>query len=228
MVLRDNKKERANVIKLDSENEKFRKEFLFKMYDQMFNDINTHILVIWQSIGVLVGSISIFALVEKQVLPIDYAISIVIILIGWSFSHIYDSAYWYNRNLVIIANIERQFLSKDDLHNIHYYFGKHRKPNKMIQHLRIQWWLGIFMGIVFLIYHFISRIYRRKLFELLKSEPAVFLPYIILICVFIFVMATRKNRKKSYKEFLENSPGKKIDVDGIEFGIGHPIDTNNK
>jgi hypothetical protein len=35
-------------------------------------------------------------------------------------------SYWYNRNLVIIANIERQFLGRKE---IHYYFGKHRKKS---------------------------------------------------------------------------------------------------
>src|SRR5579859_5541016 len=101
-----------------------RKEFLTKMYDQMFNDINTHILVIWQSVGVLIGSFAVFALSEKGIIPIDLAISLVIILASWLMAHLYDASYWYNRNLVIIANIERQFLQKDDLRQIHYYFGK--------------------------------------------------------------------------------------------------------
>jgi hypothetical protein len=34
-----------------------RPEFLIEMYKQMLNDINTHILVVWQSVGVLVGSV---------------------------------------------------------------------------------------------------------------------------------------------------------------------------
>ena len=42
-----------------------RKEFLLKMYDQMFNDINTHILVVWQSVGVVVGAFAVFALARK-------------------------------------------------------------------------------------------------------------------------------------------------------------------
>ena len=46
-----------------------RKEFLLKMYDQMFNDINTHILVVWQSVGVVVGAFAVFALVEKNIIP---------------------------------------------------------------------------------------------------------------------------------------------------------------
>ena len=40
--------------------EQNRKEFLLHMYDQMFNDINRHIMVIWQSVGVLVAAFATF------------------------------------------------------------------------------------------------------------------------------------------------------------------------
>jgi hypothetical protein len=58
------------------EREKARQQLLLKMYDQMFNDINRHILVVWQSIGVLVGAITILVLVQKQVVPLDIAVSL--------------------------------------------------------------------------------------------------------------------------------------------------------
>ena len=120
-----------------------RDEFLVEMYRQMFNDINRHIMVVWQSVGVVVGAFAIFALVEKNIISVDIATSIIILLCGWLFAHLVDSGYWYNRNLAIIANVERQFLNKSDLRDIHYYFGKHRPNNKMITHLRIQQALGV-------------------------------------------------------------------------------------
>src|SRR5690348_12295057 len=89
---------------------KNREEFLMRVYDQMFNDIDTHILVVWQSVGVLVGAFAIFALTEKQVITLDVAASLIILIAAWLIGHLYDASYWYNRNLVIIANIERQFL----------------------------------------------------------------------------------------------------------------------
>ena len=82
-----------------------RKEFLLKMYDQMFNDINTHILVVWQSVGVVVGAFAVFALVEKNIIPMDYACTLMVTLCAWLFANLYDAPYWYNRNLVIIAPI---------------------------------------------------------------------------------------------------------------------------
>ncbi len=133
-----------------------RQEFLFRMYDQMFNDINRHINIIWQPITVLVGSSGLLTIGVKAIIPIDIAISLIIILVGWLIANIYDSAYWYNRNLVIIANIERQFLRREDLKQIHYYFGEHRKKNSMLTHMRIQWCLGIFIGLVIILYHFFT------------------------------------------------------------------------
>jgi hypothetical protein len=56
-------------------------------------------------------------------------------------------SYWYNRNLVIIANIERQFLGRKE---IHYYFGKHRKKSAMITHLKIQYARGLGIATLFI------------------------------------------------------------------------------
>ena len=105
---------------------KRRSDFLIAMYAQLMNDINRHIVVVWQSVGVLFGAFAVFALVEKKVISLDIAASLIVILCAWVIAHVYDAGYWYNRNLVIIANIERQFLRRSDLHDIHYYFGEQK------------------------------------------------------------------------------------------------------
>src|SRR5690348_7244971 len=64
-----------------------RRELLLHMYDQMFNDIDRHILVVWQSIGVLIGAFAVFALTEKQIITIDIATSLVLLLCGWLIAH---------------------------------------------------------------------------------------------------------------------------------------------
>ena len=103
-----------------------RDEFLLAMYNQLLNDINRHIMVVWQSVGVLVGAFAILALVEKNLISLDLAVAIVVLLCGWLCAHLIDAGYWYNRNLVMIANIERQFLLESDLRDIQSYFGAHR------------------------------------------------------------------------------------------------------
>ena len=199
-----------------------RQEFLLRMYDQMFNDINTHILVVWQSVGVVVGAFAVFALVQKNILPIDFACALMILLSAWLIAHIYDASYWYNRNLVIIANIERQFLKSEDLKNIHYYFGKHRQQAAMLTHLRIQYWLGLGIAILFLLYHFITRVIPGFGVPLRNVQAQRSIPYLVLTACIILLKELRKNRIASYREFLKNSPGISVDTTGIEYGVGHP------
>jgi len=205
-----------------------RKEFLMHMYDQMFNDINRHIMVIWQSIAVLIGAFALFSLVEKGIISVDLAVSFIIVIIFWLFAMIYDSSYWYNRNLVIIANIERQFLSQNDLKEIHYYFGKHRKSNSLLRHLMIQMLFGFMIGIVIIIYHISVRIiiaienYNMNKTIYMDDLLKMSLPYLLILIGVPFLYNFKKQREKAYEEFIKNSPGKKIDTTGIEYGVGHP------
>ncbi len=94
---------------------KARNDFLMKMYDQMYADINRNVLVVWQSVGSLIGALAVYALVEKDLISLDFATAFVVLLCGWSIAHLYEATYWYNRNLAIIANIEKQFLLKTGL-----------------------------------------------------------------------------------------------------------------
>ena len=203
-----------------------REELLLKMYDQMFNDINRHIMVVWQSIGVLVGSFAIFALVEKNIIPIDIAVAILLLLCSWLIAHLLDAAYWYNRNLVIIANIERQFLQKDDLRKIHYYFGKHRPNNRMIEHLRLQFALGIGLGAIVLLYHFFERVLPGLSAPWSNFDPMRSIPYILVFFSIIYLLLLKKRCIEKYNEFLSNSPGADVDTSGVDYGIGHGYKNN--
>jgi fumarate reductase subunit C len=198
-----------------------RDELLLKMYDQLFNDINRHITVIWQSVSVVVGAFAIFALAEKKVVTLDIATAIIVLLVNWLIAHLYDAAYWYNRNLTMIANIERQFLTKKDLKDIHYCFGKHRPANKMLTHLKIQYALGIGLGGTVLLFHFMIRVFPGFNSPISCFDPVRSLPYVLLFISIIYLFFLRRNRKESYKEFLKNSPGIDIDTKGIQYGVGH-------
>jgi hypothetical protein len=204
--------------------EDYRKEFLLRMYDQMFNDIDTHILVIWQSVGVVVGAFAVFALVEKNIIPMDYACSLMVMLSAWLIAHLYDASYWYNRNLVIIANIERQFLSGTDLKDIHYYFGKHRAKAAMLTHLKIQYGLGIGIALLFTSYHFVARVLPGIHEPVQNFEFPRSLPYLFILLSFFLLKWLRSNRIQSYNEFLSNSPGITIATIGVTYGVGHPTD----
>lgn len=198
-----------------------REEFLMKMYDQMFSDIDRRIEVTWQSATALVGGLAVVALAEKGVLPIDFGVAIVVLLVGWLLAILLDASYWYNRNLVIIANIERQFLQAADLRNVHYYFGAHRPKNRMITHLRIQSALGIALGSVILLYHFLSRILPGVLASESTWDFQRAVPYVLAVVVGVFLGRLTKRNRLAYEEFIANSPGIKVETGEVKYGVGH-------
>lgn len=201
-----------------------RKEFLTKVYDQMFNDIDRHHKIVWETMGLLIGAFAVLALAEKDIISIDIATGIIIILAAWVLTHVYDSNYWYNRNLVIIANIERQFLTKDDLNKIHYYFGKHRDTNAIQTSLRIQIYFCKAVIGLFIFYHFSKSIFpglqSERTLDNVRIEKAI--PYLCVVFGFFIVRWIKKRRENNYAEFLKNSPGLDIDTTGIDYGQGHP------
>ena len=205
-----------------------REKLLLQMYDQMFNDINTHIMVVWQSIGVLIGAFAIFALAEKQVVSVDLAAALIILIAGWQLAHLYDAGYWYNRNLVIIANIERQFLIPSDLGAVHYYFGKHRPNNSMITHLRIQFMLGSGVAVLVMLFHFLTRIRPGVGSSWSTLHLQSTLPYVTAAVMAAYLIGLRAHRNASYAEFIRNSPGKSVETKGIQYGVGHGFPSNSK
>jgi len=197
-----------------------REQFLIAMYNQLMNDINRHIIVVWQSVTTLIATFAAFSLVKEDVVPLYAAVSIVLATCIWLILHVYDASYWYNRNLVMIANIERQFLKNSDLKHIHYYFGKHRPVGSMISHLRIQRSLGVVVAGLVLVYHFYARIYPQicsfDTFEKLQLVPWG-------VGIFGAVLWYRASKKcdENYQEFLDNSPGIEVDTTKINYGPGH-------
>lgn len=202
--------------------QKARSDFLIAMYNQMMNDINRHIVVVWQSVSVLFGAFAIFALVEKQILSFDVAASLIVMLSTWVIAHVYDASYWYNRNLVIIANIERQFLRQTDLKEIHYYFGTHRRRNAMITHLELQRLLAVAVAVLVLMIHF-ATIMLPILDNKSVAKFVNFLPWVFALLGLVVWWWSHEKASKRYETFLSNSPGKEIDTTGVQHGPGHPV-----
>lgn len=198
-----------------------RDELLLRMYDQLWNSINSHLLVVWQSLGALIGSFAILALVEKDVIPEDIAISLIILLSGWLIANLYDAGYWYNRNLVIIANIEKDFLDKKDLRNISYYFGERRESNRMITHYWIQLLLGAGIAIIVLVYHLFTRLipFFKTGIKFNFYTFQISWPYLVSFFMLYIIWGVKSDRDRKYIKILENSPGKDL---GNE-----PVSTND-
>jgi hypothetical protein len=177
------------------------------MYRAMWDNVNRHITVIWSSVTVLIGALAALGLVEKNVLPIDVAVSLVITVAMWHLAHIYDASYWVNRNLLIIRNIERQFLEMKDLQEIHYYFGGEPRRNKMIEHFQVQYAFGIAVPATMLLYHLSKRGTPR---DCTIDELFKLVPYIVLFVGLTMVIALRRKHKESYQQLRDKSPGREL------------------
>lgn len=183
-----------------------RTQFLIEMYKQMWANINRHIVVLWQSVSVLLGTFAVFALIEKRVVSLDFASALIVVIAGWVIAHVIDANYWYNRNLAIIVNIERQFLSVADLQLIHPYFGERRRTT-ILDHLKIQAALASGVYILVILYHFFDRVWpgiggHWNTFEVAKTSPYV----VTIACVYLLSRHERKQRS-AYARLLQRSPG---------------------
>jgi hypothetical protein len=175
--------------------EKARSDFLIAMYNQMMNDINRHIVVVWQSVTVLVSAFAVWSLVEKNIISLDIAATLIIGIAIWVVAHVYDASYWYNRNLVIIANIERHFLKKDDLRDIHYYFGAHRNKQSMLTHLKLQLYLAV--GVASLVFgvHFVQVIIPGFMHPGMTRPFAAVPPLTVIVGIYVWWSRRRVAQK---------------------------------
>jgi hypothetical protein len=209
-----------------------RDHFLLNMYNQLMNDINRHILVAWQSIAALASVIGAFMLSSSNIVPLQIWIAALFIVCDWHLKHTFDASFWYNRNLVIIGNIEREFFVSGDETIICCYFVEHRKKNKMISHLKIQRDLGYFLMIfVFLICLF--RVYGRvqggttlsDYFSLFFGTFRLvdFVPTLALIYSLRSIIIFKNKTDVNYNTFLKNSPGKSV-FHNVDFSNTHGQD----
>jgi hypothetical protein len=182
-----------------------RDDFLLAMYNQMWGNIDRHILVIWQSVGALLGAFAVLALIEKNVLPVDLACSIMVVICAWVAAHVIDANYWFTRNLVIIINIERQFLLSKDLQDIHPYFRDHRRPT--LDHLVVQAWLAASVFFLIAGWHFFTRVAPGFASPWGNFEFSRALPYVVALIAAVLLFSFKRKQKKSYERLLHDSPG---------------------
>jgi len=121
--------------------EKFRLEFLLKMYEQMFQNINRHFQISWQLIPVVGGfAIAVGASQSNQdwVPDPQYLAITMVFLSAWLMVNAIDANDWVTRNMWIIGNIEKQFLQLEDEVEIQHYFVGNRPLKHFVTHFIIQ------------------------------------------------------------------------------------------
>lgn len=188
-----------------SESEPVDKEFLISMYGQMFNNINRHILIIWQTLGVVVGAFALLGLTKSSLLPLDFSVSLIVLLCGWLFSHCEDASAWYNRNHAIICEIENQFLTNGELGRIKNLFGNPRQDNKMVRHFRLQKMLGLGIMITVIMYHLTVELVPALKVGITTTSIPNWLPYLALVFSLYYPATIKKSADTKYQKLIANN-----------------------
>lgn len=184
-----------------------RTEFLLEMYRQTSNHLNRHVLLVWQSAALLGGAYVAFAFQDKQVISIHVAAGIALLLCGWFCANVYDAYAWFDRNLVIITNIETLFLTEDDRKYVHPYFPGHREAKNLVQHFRIQLFLGVVVAAMVIAVHFYSQVLSSfKIPQGVFSWELAF-PYLVLAVSLVFCGYVRGQVFKRAQELRADAPG---------------------
>jgi hypothetical protein len=185
-----------------------RQQFLMNMYDQMWNNTTRHITLIWQPIIVIfatIGAIMAAEIKDLNFVAISIFISLAFLIIGWYLAHVHDSSGWVNRNLVIISNIEKQFLVVSDETEIHPYFNSDPKKREMIEHFQIQYFLGLTLGFAVTIYY-IWKIIQNNLGFV--NEIIIPIAGFIIASAYVLIIRTRVRTK--FEDLVKVSTGKMI------------------
>lgn len=184
-----------------------RDQFLLAMYREVWSNINRHITVVWQSSGVLAGAFALFALVDKGAFNVDIASALLVLIAAWLIAHTYDANAWFGRNLVIVANIERQFLRPSDEREIHCFFIRHREPGDVVEHLQVHRNMAVGVALIVLGYHIATRIAPHIGTAWSVTEFQRGLPYVTALLCIVWVLQFRSTRRAKYLEFVTRSPG---------------------
>jgi hypothetical protein len=194
-----------------------RGEFLIEMYRQCSAHLDRHILIPWQSIGVIGAALAVFLVEGKldAVSDLDFLLTLAVVLCFWLAANLYDANNWFDRNLHIIANVERQFLNSSDLREIHPFFGEHRWGQlgrlKLLRHFRIQLTMTIAVLALVLAFH----LARRVLVDgCLPSGWTWGLPYVALVVGLICVFDIRERTFDETRKLIALSPGKELSEKG--------------
>lgn len=199
----------------DIHSEERRFHFLLEMYKETSAHLNRHILVTWQSIGVVVGALAVFGLGDKfgvgNDARLDFVTAVVTVVCAWAIAHVYDANNWFDRNLHIISNIERQFLKQEDLKNIHPYFLSHRREvssKELLLHFQIQALMPFALWLLIMAYHFWKRVWPGFQSPITNLELVRAMPYMVAAASVAYCLYVILDTRKGYKALAEKSPGK--------------------
>jgi hypothetical protein len=164
--------------------------FLLAMYGQLWNNINRHVLIVWQPLATIGAALGLFSLVDKGVLSIDWATTLVVVVAVWFVTHTLDASTWFNRNQAMIARIENLFLPDALKNAVGEVVGKPRKQGKAIDHFVIQSALGYAVAVLMLAHHVAVRVMPTWRLGG-HPDPSRWLPYLAAVVGLVLIRGTK-------------------------------------
>jgi hypothetical protein len=202
----------AALSKDPNEEEDRKADFLLAMYKAMWDNINRHVTVLWQAVAVLGAtfSVGLIAIRDNPKWPdsiySDFAAVIQIATACWLIAHAIDSTAWFNRNILIISNIEKYFAKSFDRSDyVHPYMEKDWPgPKQIPRHMVIQGVFGVMVAIASVMLHAFTRIIPvvqsdvcgpTSYVQLSRELPLITLALGVLVCLVLW-NATSTERKE--------------------------------
>jgi hypothetical protein len=184
-------------------------DFLSVMYKAMWDNINRHVTVLWQAVGVLATAFGASLLVKGESatgstgLVVDMAATVVIAAAFWLIAHAMDAANWYNRNIQIIGNIERVFFAfMKGPERVHPYGAPTwQRENKILLHMRIQLSLGAMVAAAAFLLHLFARVLPDMKQDNAFDPPRI-LPLVAAVIGVITCVRVRKETRNDFDKFL--------------------------
>ncbi len=186
-----------------------RAEFLLEVYRQTSAHLGRHVSGVWQCVGVVGAALIVFAQ-DKNTPLNDYACALVVLLCGWLAATTLDASNWFNRNLMIITNVERLFLVQADLKHVHHFFEKHRPVGQHAQHFTIQLCLSGAVWLLVLCYHFAEQVMPGFSLPWSNLQLSRAMPYLFTLILSGTLIWLKLHYKKKDKIFHSRSPGVSI------------------
>lgn len=91
-----------------------RDQFLLHLYDNLWDSIDRSELGVWQFVGLNAALFTIIALIYTEKLSTEVAGAFGMIIVFWGMNIVINAGWWFNHNLNIIRNIEREFFDPAD------------------------------------------------------------------------------------------------------------------
>jgi hypothetical protein len=184
--------------------------FLLEMYKQCSAHLNRHVSAMWQCIAAALA-VGATLRMDETGSPFDYAVTLAVLLCTWLIASNLDASAWFNRNITIIANIERQFLERTDAMLVHALFLRPHDPGKIITHFRIQIVMAVAVVVIVLIIHFSRRLASHVCLSVSNVEISSFLPYLAAGCSIFLLRFMYRRQTEAQRKLNEESPGRQYE-----------------